>query len=412
DTKMKKMYKPHLRFLVREKAPPPPDQALAKAGKQMVPYWAPRLALFVVTDFSKYEDMTEQHVSPFMLYFFLNSDSYDSRSRTYIPVLHVDDLGTLQKDLLPLNASTVLMPLAVSIEPLGKSRFEWMLKMEQSVQMHRDLGTPESEMEEVRRMFVETSSWLLIVTIVVSFVHLLFDMLAFKNDIQFWSSLKSTKGISVQSISVSTGMEVVVFLYLFDSETSYLVLFTVAGTIVVNVWKLVLAWRMMYGGGVAVPTAQQRKAAAESAEAQKVSQQIDKIAASYLFYCLAPPILGYAVYSLIYEQHKGWYSWVLKSGVNCVYAVGFMMMTPQLFLNYKYKSVEHLPWRALVYRALNTFIDDLFAFVIHMPGMHRMSVFRDDIVFMVYIYQRWVYSKRRPAESVEGQAAAAASKDK
>lgn len=33
-------------------------------------------------------------------------------------------------------------------------------------------------------MFVETSSWLLIVTIVVSFVHLLFDMLAFKNDIQ------------------------------------------------------------------------------------------------------------------------------------------------------------------------------------------------------------------------------------
>ncbi len=39
-----------------------------------------------------------------------------------------------------------------------------------------------------------------------------------------------------------------------------------------------------------------------------------------------------------------------QSGVNMVYAVGFMMMTPQLFLNYKYKSVEHLPWRALIYR--------------------------------------------------------------
>jgi hypothetical protein len=122
------------------------------------------------------------------------------------------------------------MPLSISIEPVGKSRFEWMLKMEQSVQMHRELGTPESEMEEVRRMFVETSSWLLIVTIVVSFVHLLFDMLAFKNDIQFWSGLKSTKGISVQSISVSTVMEVVVFFYLVDTETSYLVLFTVAGS--------------------------------------------------------------------------------------------------------------------------------------------------------------------------------------
>ena len=41
----------------------------------------------------------------------------------------------------------------------------------------------------------------------------------------------------------------------------------------------------------------QRKAAIESAEAQKVSQQIDKIAAGYLFFCLAPPILGYAVTS-------------------------------------------------------------------------------------------------------------------
>ena len=38
-------------------------------------------------------------------------------------------------------------------------------------------------------------------------------------------------------------------------------------------------------------------------------------------------------------------------------------------------------------RACNTFIDDLFAFVITMPGLHRMSVFRDDIVFFIYLYQ-------------------------
>jgi hypothetical protein len=30
-----------------------------------------------------------------------------------------------------------------------------------------------------------------------------------------------------------------------------------AGTIMVNAWKLVLAWRMMSGGGIAVPTAAQ-----------------------------------------------------------------------------------------------------------------------------------------------------------
>ena len=39
-------------------------------------------------------------------------------------------------------------------------------------------------------------------------------------------------------------------------------------------------------------------------------------------------------------------------------------MTPQLFINYKLKSVAHLPWKAMIYKSLNTFIDDLFAFVI------------------------------------------------
>jgi len=53
------------------------------------------------------------------------------------------------------------------------------------------------------------------------------------------------------------------------------------------------------------------------------------------------------------------------------------MMTPQLFINYKLKSVAHLPWRMLTYKALNTFIDDLFAFVIKMPMLYRLGCFRD-----------------------------------
>jgi hypothetical protein len=70
---------------------------------------------------------------------------------------------------------------------------------------------------------------------------------------------------------------------------------------------------------------------------------------------------------------------------------GFIMMTPQLFINYKLKSVAHLPWRMLTYKALNTFIDDLFAFVIKMPLLYRLGCFRDDIVFIIYVYQRWIY---------------------
>ncbi|VDO29839.1 unnamed protein product, partial [Heligmosomoides polygyrus] len=94
---------------------------------------------------------------------------------------------------------------------------------------------------------------------------------------------------------------------------------------------------------------------------------------------------------MMYVPHKSWYSWVLESLANGVYAFGFLFMLPQLFVNYKLKSVAHLPWRAFTYKAFNTFIDDLFAFIIVMPTSHRVACFRDDIVFMIYLYQRYLY---------------------
>ena len=63
----------------------------------------------------------------------------------------------------------------------------------------------------------------------------------------------------------------------------------------------------------------------------------------------------------------------------------------QLFINYKLQSVAHLNWRTLTYKSINTFIDDLFAFVIKMPIMHRLACLRDDIIFFVYCYQRYIY---------------------
>lgn len=75
--------------------------------------------------------------------------------------------------------------------------------------------------------------------------------------------------------------------------------------------------------------------------------------------------------------------------VNGVYAFGFLFMLPQLFVNYKLKSVAHLPWRSFMYKAFNTFIDDVFAFIITMPTAHRVACFRDDAVFLIYLYQRW-----------------------
>lgn len=141
--------------------------------------------------------------------------------------------------------------------------------------------------------------------------------------------------------------------------------------------------------------------------AEAETRKYDEECMRYLSYLLYPLCLAAALYSLLYQPHKrfdhppntqntifkelnfSWYSWTINSLVNGVYAFGFLFMLPQLFINYRLKSVAALPWRAFTYRAFNTFIDDIFAFIITMPTAHRVACLRDDVVFLIYLYQRW-----------------------
>jgi hypothetical protein len=107
---------------------------------------------------------------------------------------------------------------------------------------------------------------------------------------------------------------------------------------------------------------------------------------AYLSYLMYPVMGIYTVYSAVYNDHKGWYSFILNTLVGGIYLFGFIQMTPQLYINYKLKSVEHMPQRTLFYKFLNTIIDDLFSYIITMPTMHRLSCFRDDIIFVIYLY--------------------------
>ena len=70
----------------------------------------------------------------------------------------------------------------------------------------------------------------------------------------------------------------------------------------------------------------------------------------------APDDDGYVAWSAwrrlqVYYPHTSWYSWVLSSLADAVYLLGFIGMCPQLYINYKLKSVAHMPWRVLAYKA-------------------------------------------------------------
>jgi lipopolysaccharide export LptBFGC system permease protein LptF len=72
------------------------------------------------------------------------------------------------------------------------------------------------------------------------------------------------------------------------------------------------------------------KAEEEKTEEEKEMElhaKYDAEAMTYLSYVLYPLVVCYAGYSLYYESHKSWYSFVLAVLTGCVYTFGFISQT-------------------------------------------------------------------------------------
>jgi hypothetical protein len=216
-----------------------------------------------------------------------------------------------------------------------------------------------------------------------------------------------------------------------DDDTSLLILVPQGLSVLMCIWKICKAFHISIGQTAAATTTPATAAAVPvggeqkqisgkdnnnkinnsdvsekprewisvSSNNDKDTQAYDKLAVGVLLKITGPTLLLYSCYTYyqeiysVEEEHSRTYivAWLLTTQVRFIYIFGFIQMTPQLFINYKLKSVVHLPWRTFVYKALNTVVDDLFAFAVRMPFLHRIACFRDDIVFVILLYQRWIY---------------------
>jgi len=326
----------------------------------------------------------------------------------YQPYLYLSDFWLLEKDYLPLNESLTGRRLNLSLSYSTASLFAWTIQAQMAEQwmVQGEWGLTDTQRDSfmLKRLLIDTNPYLLAFSGVFIALHTVFSMLAFKNDIQFWRKNESMQGLSARSMCVSFVCQLITALYLLDSqETSRLILFEIILDTSLASWKLLKAVKVQLTGSFPFVSISGQKGYEEAN-----TSQYDKEALRYMGAVLTPLFIGYSIKSLIYGKHRGWYSFLVGTAAGGVYTFGFAMMTPQLYINYKLKSVEHLPWRALTYKAMNTFVDDIAAFLIDMPLMHRLSCFRDDIVFFVYLYQRWKYrvDKTRPSiwvEETEGQ---------
>jgi len=368
------------------------EQKRKDSGPEFISFWKPNLTLSLVHDFTVFP----RGSLPQQLTDHMNFDA----TGNYWPTLFFNEFWLMREHLFPINETTPELPLKMSYSTLSLWRWQMMIQMQQSLQMQESLGGTEGEADDVKRMLSDTNPYLLGLTLAVSILHTVFDFLAFKNDISFWKNRKSLEGLSVRTIFWNVAMQFVIFLYLFDNDTSWIILVSAGVGLLIEGWKITKALEVSILWPSTTTPSRNRSLFDSIPRIQfkdrntytdSKTKEYDTYAMRYLSYLLYPLVIGYAIYSLTYQTHKSWYSWVLNSLTGCIYTFGFIMMTPQLFINYKLKSVAHMPWKTFMYKALNTFVDDLFAFIIKMPTMHRMACFRDDIIFFIFLYQRWIY---------------------
>lgn len=314
----------------------------------------------------------------------------DESTETYAPFVLVHNFWLLEDQVVQVTRANASLSLGIRFHELELWKAAVYMQMEKSWALQESMGlSSRAQADDMKRMFLETNPVFLAVTTLVSLLHTVFDMLAFRSDIGFWSKNESMKGLSARSILTNCFCQVVIFLYLLENETSNLILFSNGLGLMIEFWKVSKATKLeVYFIKGVLPFV---RIGDKDTYAKTETKTYDQEASRYLAYVLYPLVAGYAAYSLVYETHTSWYAWILSSLVGAVYTFGFILMCPQLYINYRMKSVAHLPWRQMTYKFLNTIIDDLFAFVIKMPTLHRLSVFRDDLIFIIYLYQRWVY---------------------
>lgn len=147
---------------------------LPQGVKKIVSHWKGNLTISLVFDRTAY---TRGSIPPQ-----LDSHYKFDANGNYYPIMWINEFWLLRENLMPLNDTVKELKLDLAFEPLSLLKFSMYTQMDQSFSMQRDiLGAEEAESEEFKHMLIDNPPWLLALTGTISLLHMVFDMLAFKN---------------------------------------------------------------------------------------------------------------------------------------------------------------------------------------------------------------------------------------
>jgi hypothetical protein len=253
------------------------------------------------------------------------ADEVNLTAAGYMPVLFHHKFWVLPSRLLEVNTSnavTVLENFTIGLEPMSAMKFFMYQGMEGHLRMQSDLGLDEGDF--LKSMLLDNSPWYLALIVAVSMLRMIFEYLAFKNDVTFWREKKDLRGLSLRTVAMNCYCQLIIFLYLLDDgSTSWTVWLPCGVGVAIELWKLFQCLRFTRD-----PVTGRLRCEWNLDDGDE-TRGFDKTATRYMFYLGAPCLLLYTAYSMMYEEHAGWYSFAIRTQVRFIYYAGFVMMCSQ-----------------------------------------------------------------------------------
>jgi hypothetical protein len=353
--------------LIKDKA----VEVVPEEERPIVPYYYGNLTFDLV--------YTNKQIFPSMIYSH-NYQYFLSNQEVFIPPISEDQFMHLdcRKTFINLTDPT---NINYTIRFTMKSLWLWNKKLEFDESYNIEGGYIKNQWEDIKRALWDTNPILLWMYIILAIAHIILKIFAFKEDIGWWLEQKTLRGVSIQSVVFEAISQFIILLYLKDENTNIIVLATRAIGLFIQLWKLTKLF---------TPIMEFPYFKSKVVEGDE-TRDFDRAAGKIFALIITPIIIIYSIYSLFNNEYKSFYSFFLKASVGAIYAFGFLAMFPQVYVNYKLKSVAGMSGTVLAFKFVSTFIDDLFAFIMTMPMMHRIACFRDDVVFFIWLYQRHIY---------------------
>ena len=312
----------------------------------------------------------------------------------YFPINVLTDFWTLNSELLPINKTEMFnFTINLNYGYIRSYFFNQMLNIEINNKVMSSYG-----IDGVQDMLVEllknNSIPYLILLMTVNILHTIFSGFGFKEDISYYNNLEKLDGVYTKYIFLNIFSVFISFLYNIVQGANFLVIFEVFVGFIIEIWKLKMIYNISFNKFFPFIHFDY-KIKYEIKEAESYQ---DFAVSMMIKFLLIPIGIIYLIYRLYYYKSSSIFMFIIEYIFFLLNIFGFILLTPQIYLNYKLQSVEHLPLKAFIFKFLNTIIDDLFAFAVKTPTLYRIFCFKDDVIFVIYLYQMWIYRHNKRSE--------------